>query len=556
MSRLRRLRRWWPVLPVAFAVLVVYAAWPGRWTFTVSPETTYVTEPLDADGFVDYPTALNRRLGQGVTAETNANVLIWQALGPHPEGATLPPEYFQWLGSPQPPEQGEYFIDSDKYFDAHLKDQPEEPDGQPERKPAEPPGPGLPGDDELGELRLPPDRKTEWQDLMDRARKWPWKAKEQPDVADWLKRNEKPLAVAIEASRRPHYFNPLVSKNPTPQSARLINCLLPSVQKCRAVAAALACRAMGKVGDGDFDGAWQDLLACQRLGRLMARSGTLIETLVGLAIVAIATDGQLTLLSHSKRPSKQLLAWLDDLRKLPPFPPMADKMDLGERFMTLDALMSITCHGPQFLEALDGRPGGAQSNDPLGRLFTASIDFDPAFRNVNRTFDRCGAACRLPERAARRQEFKQIEDDVRSLKQTITNISVLDRVTMSKAERGEMIGNIMITLFLPAMEKVLDAIDRMEQTQINLHVAFALAAYRADTGRYPARLDELAPRYLAKVPGDMFSGGPLVYRPDGNGYLLYSVGVNGQDDEGRWTDDEPRGDDPRVRMPVPEPVKK
>src|SRR5947209_7995811 len=55
--------------------------------FTVSKETTYVTGPLDKDGYVDYAAALNERLGKGVTPETNANVLIWKAIGPRPQAA-------------------------------------------------------------------------------------------------------------------------------------------------------------------------------------------------------------------------------------------------------------------------------------------------------------------------------------------------------------------------------------------------------------------------------------------------------------------------------------
>ena len=51
---------------------------------------------------------------------------------------------------------------------------------------------------------------------------------------------------------------------------------------------------------------------------------------------------------------------------------------------------------------------------------------------------------------------------------------------------------------------------------------------------------------------DLFAGRPLVYRPSGAGYLLYSVGVNGKDEGGRWTDDDPPGDDLRVRMPLPD----
>src|SRR5260370_6364532 len=58
-------------------------------------------------------------------------------------------------------------------------------------------------------------------------------------------------------------------------------------------------------------------------------------------------------------------------------------------------------------------------------------------------------------------------------------------------------------------------------TLFRSHIAFALAAYQRDRGSYPKTLDELAPKYLAKVPNDYFTGKPLVYRPNEKGYLLY-----------------------------------
>jgi hypothetical protein len=95
-----------------------------------------------------------------------------------------------------------------------------------------------------------------------------------------------------------------------------------------------------------------------------------------------------------------------------------------------------------------------------------------------------------------------------------------------------------------------NAYDQNEQIQRNLHIAFALAAYRRDHGRYPVGLDDIAPKYLPAVPIDMFSGKALVYAPSAKGYLLYSVGVNGKDEGGRSYDDDPGGDDLPVRMPV------
>jgi hypothetical protein len=64
---------------------------------------------------------------------------------------------------------------------------------------------------------------------------------------------------------------------------------------------------------------------------------------------------------------------------------------------------------------------------------------------------------------------------------------------------------------------LLASVQKSRQGQRNLRLAFALAAYHRDHGRYPAKLEALATKYLAAVPDDLFSGKPLSYQPDGNG---------------------------------------
>jgi len=278
--------------------------------------------------------------------------------------------------------------------------------------------------------------------------------------------------------------------------------------------------------------------------------------LVGIAVEHMATTGEITLLSHGKHSSQQIRTWLADLDKLPPMQPLADKIDLCERFMTLDSLMSIAISGGRNIDQLAGlADANSAKKQPWGRLFTNSVDFDPAFRNANQMFDRCVAAGRLPDRASRKQEFARIEADIVATKKSV-GISPLSNPFIGKTRRGELLGDILIAMLVPSIQKIHDAADRSEQTQRNLRVAFALAACRADTGRYPARLQELMPKYLPAVPDDLFANKPLIYKPSEEGYLLYSVGVNEIDDEGRGRDDEPKGDDPRVRMPVKEPAKK
>lgn len=63
----------------------------------------------------------------------------------------------------------------------------------------------------------------------------------------------------------------------------------------------------------------------------------------------------------------------------------------------------------------------------------------------------------------------------------------------------------------------------------------ACRLYKSRTGRYPESLNALVPEILPDVPIDPFTGKPLVYRPAGNGFIVYSLGSNEKDDGGRST---------------------
>ena len=63
--------------------------------------------------------------------------------------------------------------------------------------------------------------------------------------------------------------------------------------------------------------------------------------------------------------------------------------------------------------------------------------------------------------------------------------------------------------------------------------AVALERYRAANDKHlPDTLDELVPDFLLHAPEDPFDGQPLRYRPFLDGYLLYSIGPDLQDDNG------------------------
>ncbi len=63
-------------------------------------------------------------------------------------------------------------------------------------------------------------------------------------------------------------------------------------------------------------------------------------------------------------------------------------------------------------------------------------------------------------------------------------------------------------------------------------VALAIECYRLTNNRLPEQLDDLVPRFLPAVPMDSFDGKPLRYKRLTEGYVVYSVGNDREDNGG------------------------
>ncbi|MCH7988179.1 MAG: hypothetical protein IID46_03395, partial [Planctomycetes bacterium] len=115
---------------------------------------------------------------------------------------------------------------------------------------------------------------------------------------------------------------------------------------------------------------------------------------------------------------------------------------------------------------------------------------------------------------------------------------------LSRNAKGRLVGNTLI--FALVDRGIAYAFEAEDQSTTRLQLsklAYALAGYRAKYGSYPQKLSQLAPRYIPKVPTDLFSGRSFRYEADLEDFLLYSVGPNGKDDGGRNNYSEPSGDD-------------
>jgi hypothetical protein len=112
-------------------------------------------------------------------------------------------------------------------------------------------------------------------------------------------------------------------------------------------------------------------------------------------------------------------------------------------------------------------------------------------------------------------------------------------------------GSILIALLVPSVTRVVDVPERGMMDMKMVQAGMGLSMFHKQHGRYPARLEELVPVFIKKVPTDIYSEKTIRYIQRGDGFSLYSVGRNRQDDGGKRNDDSPGGDDLGYKVDFP-----
>jgi Tfp pilus assembly protein PilE len=98
--------------------------------------------------------------------------------------------------------------------------------------------------------------------------------------------------------------------------------------------------------------------------------------------------------------------------------------------------------------------------------------------------------------------------------------------------------NFLTSLAMPNFVKAIQTFARNQTSANEAAVACALERYRLVHGGYPETLSALAPHFIAKLPHDTM-GQPFKYRrTNDEKFLLYSVGWNETDDDGKATFDQ------------------
>ena len=516
MLKFPRRHPWWTIVIFTVVLIVGFGLYQfidwtdGKPNLTPSREVTYLLGPIDDEGYIQYDVALNKIMSEGITPETNANVMLWQALGPHPEGGTgMPPEYWQALGIPEPFANGDYIIRLNIWLKTNT-----DPNADVQST----------GNNPL-------------YDEADDCAYEPWKTAEYPKIAQWLQANEIPLNIVVEAVKRPDYFNPII----IPPGGIMIDARLPNVQVCRDVAQLLLIRAMAQLEQCNVDAAWENILACHRLARHVDRGATLIESLVGIALDINASKAAIRFAQSEQVSTEKLQSCLGDLQRLRPLRPTHKTIGLGERIMALSLAQSIH-QGLPIIGSAITLPWSRRPNLDLGLML----------RLVNEFVDQAVEQTRIDLAAGKPIDLNAVIVACDAIVPDLSFSNTPNPLLMSRRTRSEHYARLLFALLIPVEAKVVSSFIRAEQSARLEQLAFALAIHFRETGQYPKQLTELKPKIMESIPIDLVPAKRLHYERTAAGYTLYSVGENGIDDNGQSFNDIPPGDDLVVRVPIPE----
>lgn len=496
------------------------------------PDTTVVDGPLSADGLPDYVGALNDRLSAGVSREENFWVLMWPALG---NAERSSPAFIraveERLGISIAPEPR--LLDPVRMAGFEYS----QPEG------------------------------TKISDQQGVAAQRPWTREEFPQITRWVDAHAAILEEVHAACQRPKAFAPMIA-SVTGEPGLMVGILLPHVQALRAVARVQSSRAMLRLGEGDVEGAWQDLLDLHRIAGHCERGPTLIEALVGYAIRNIAAQPMGHWVARSGLSAEALAQRQAVLQPLLKTNSLAGSIDC-ERFMYLDTVVCLLSGRMTSREVLNllepslnviGSPGdesAAAMNDlrtarqMVYQLLVLGSDVNETLRYGNRMYDDLVAALRQPTHAERRKLLDAIDDRVQRDGALSRDAGALVAAYLlsSREQVRQMPARVLTGLLMPAITQVENAQTRVDAYAAILNAAFAVQSHFATQGEVPLSLQEIAGSNAATWI-DPFTNAPVLMKVDERGLVLYSVGQNGQDDGGRYYGEGENSDDPRIVLPI------
>ena len=282
--------------------------------------------------------------------------------------------------------------------------------------------------------------------------------------------------------------------------------LFPHFAQMRPMAKLLEANALLEARDGDMDEAVRSVELSFKVSRSLKDDPSLIGQLVRIAIVKRSSQSLREILQYgniSEAQAKQLNSTLSQTDMLPSF----DRAMQGERCFGLWGFQLVR-HDPTSIQDITGGPGSTRRHTVLWNAL------GDVWRPVSYADELAYLRMIKHETDLMRRPYRDVYDKL-ELKDPSTRLP-----------RYAILSRIMLPVFARATASRDTGVAEIAGSRIVL----GLQAYKDRYGYYPANLKALKSQLGWEVPTDPFTGKDFVYRPVGNGFLLYGVGQDFKDD--------------------------
>jgi hypothetical protein len=331
-----------------------------------------------------------------------------------------------------------------------------------------------------------------------------------PETAAMLERHAATLDLLRRATDKPGCLFDRDWPRPS------LDMLLPEVQEMRQAARLLAVAARRAAADGDGEQALADVVRIHRLGMHAASEPILISRLVGQAIDAVALGTLADVLPRLEKSDLPLLD-KDSLRDFVETPVRYQRAFLGEEAFGLATLgdLSDAARGTstmELLRSMSDAPTPMPFDGPLALLYRCFLlPSDIAgYRAVMQSYQDIAGTMLLPKP----QPYQVVVKATAEVEDTLTS------------RRAGAFASLMA----PALSSVLTSQAKGEALHDVAGVLVATTRARL-TGKPIA--ESLVPDAVPALPGDRFTADkPLLAKRADDGWVVYSVGPDGEDDGG------------------------
>ncbi len=322
-----------------------------------------------------------------------------------------------------------------------------------------------------------------------------------------------------------------------PPDESLIFQTLPSIGHLRRLARARIASMYQALAQGDANEAVAALDQTLYVAQVNTHQSLIVEQLVGRAIAAEAAGRLRQALMQHQLDATTSARLLKTFQQRLPLGPTEIALQ-GERLIILDMIQRVYSD--------DGTGGG--------RLLLAEIGDMAQMTGAGSSTSRPKAGALAVVNLggffyANRTEITETVNDFFDHLIRLSTLSRADRRADPWNENAfiQTMGwrYMPLNILMPALGRTIDMRDAIDCEIAGTIIMLALEQYRAETGQYPDSLEPLTQTILEDIPSDPFSIQGFVYRkrsddPLGKGYVLYSIGADGIDNNGATDSTEPQ----------------